>query len=159
MKKALAILSLGIFFLSACASGPAGHVAHTDEIGAHDYWARSALKGGNTAIYLFLYNQTAEADALIGASTDVAEAVEVHLSQMDANDVMSMTKQESVELPAQGEVEFAPGGYHFMVLGLKQDLKAGAEITLTLHFKHHADITLTVPVMDGTDTDGMDMNH
>lgn len=154
-KLAISLLSIGAVLLSACASGQAMH-AHPEEIGAHDYWARSAAKGNNTAVYLFLYNRSAEADALIGASTDAANSVEIHLSQMDANGVMSMTMQETVELPANGEVEFAPGGYHFMVLGLTRDLKAGDEISLTLHFQRHADLTLTVPVMDNAE---MDMNH
>ena len=61
---------------------------------------------------------------------------------------MEMIKQESVVLPADGEVEFKPGSYHVMLIGLKQDLKAGDEITLTLHFKNHEDITLTVPVLE-----------
>jgi len=41
-----------------------------------------------------------------------------------------------------------------MLIGLKQDLKTGDEITLTLHFKNHEDITLTVPILEAPNMDG-----
>ena len=52
------------------------------------------------------------------------------------------------------ELELKPGSYHIMLIGLKQDLNVGDHVTLTLHFKYHADITLTVPVQDTADMGG-----
>ena len=152
MKKILMLVLTGMLLLSAC-----GGKAGTD-IEAHDFWARSALKGGNGAAYMLLHNYSAEDDALIGASSDVAEAVEIHLSQMKADGTMEMLKQESIALPVDGEVELKPGGYHIMLIGLKQDLKAGAEFSVTLHFTNHEDIILTVPVMDAANMGGSGMD-
>jgi periplasmic copper chaperone A len=156
MKKILMFVWIGMFLLSACgATGEEG-----TGIEAHDPWARAASKGDNSAAYLLLHNHSANEDAVIGVSSDVATAVEIHLSQMKNDGTMEMTKQESVVLPADGEVEFKPGSYHIMLIGLKQDLKKGDKITLTLHFKNHEDITLTVPVLDAGDMggSGMDMD-
>jgi copper(I)-binding protein len=164
MKKYLMMLVLtGMLLLSAC-----GGMAATEEHGhdeaagtgieAHDAWARSALKDGNGAAYLLLHNHSTEDDALIGASSDVAGAVEIHLSQMKADGTMEMIKQESIAVPADGEVELKPGSYHVMLIGLKQDLKAGDEITVTLHFTTHEDITLTIPVMDAENMGGSGMD-
>jgi copper(I)-binding protein len=61
---------------------------------------------------------------------------------------MEMIKQESIPLLAGSELELKPGSYHIMLFGLKQELKVGDQIALTLHFKHHEDITLTVPVLE-----------
>ena len=164
MKRIMMMLVLaGTLLLSAC--GGSAIDSHTDadggtDVEAHDYWARAALKDGTSAVYMLLHNHTSADDAIIGASSDVAEAVEIHLSQMKADGTMEMIPQESIALPAEGEVEFKPGGYHVMLIGLKKDLNKGDQITVTLHFKNHADITLTVPVMDAESTggSGMDMH-
>ncbi len=157
MKKILLILVLaGNLLLSACTTND-GHTAGTD-IEAHDFWTRSALKDGNGAAYMLLHNQSNEDDALIGVSSEVAETVEIHLSQMKADGTMEMIKQESIALPVDAEVELKPGSYHVMLIGLKQDLKAGDEFSLTLHFKNHEDISLTIPVMDAEGMGGSGMD-
>jgi len=154
MKKLLMFAWMGMFLLSSCgAIGEEG-----TGIEAHDPWARAALKDGNGAAYLLLHNHSANEDAVIGVSSDVATAVEIHLSQMKADGTMEMIKQETVPLPADGEVEFKPGSYHIMLIGLKRDLNKGDKITLTLHFKNHEDITLTVPVLDAADMGGSGMD-
>lgn len=164
MKKIFAFVLAGALFLSACGGGMTqDEHGHEDGEGveAHDYWARAAMSGGNSAAYMLLHNHGAEADALISASSDVAEAVELHLSQMNADGTMEMIQQEKIDLPADGEVELKPGSYHVMLIGLKQDLMAGSEITITLTFEHAGEITLTVPVKDAAEMggEGMDGMH
>jgi copper(I)-binding protein len=156
MKKILLMLIFGTLLLTACATNDS-QMAGTD-IEVDNFWARSAMMGGNGAAYMLLQNRSNEDDALIGASSDVAEAVEIHLSQMKADGTMEMIQQESIALPADAEVELKPGSYHVMLIGLKQDLKAGDEFSLTLHFKNREDITLTIPVMDAANMGGSGMD-
>ena len=139
MKRVVTILALAAIFLSACGAG---------DIEAHEPWARAAMQGQNSAAYLMLHNHSSSADELIGVSSDIAEAVEVHLSQMGPNGEMQMIPQESVPLGAGEEVMFQPGGLHIMLIGLKQDLKTGDTFQVVLHFKTHADITLEVAVQE-----------
>jgi len=153
MKKILFVVLLAALALSACGQA----AAEVADVEAHEYWARSGMMGGNGAVYMQLHNHTATDDALVGASSDVAEAVEVHLSQMN-NGVMEMIPQEKIDLPADGEIELKPGSYHIMLIGLKQDLKAGDKISVTLHFQNHADITLEVPVEDAANMGGSGMD-
>ena len=40
-----------------------------------------------------------------------------------------------VVVPAKGKLEFKPGGYHVMLIGLKETLSEGKTFTLILHFK------------------------
>ena len=148
MKRVVTILALAAIFLSACGAG---------DIEAHEPWARAAQTGGNSAAYLMLHNHSSSADELLGASSDIAEAVEVHLSQMGPNGEMQMLPQESVPLAAGEEAMFQPGGLHIMLIGLKRDLKAGDSFQVVLHFKTHADITVEIPVQEMEGMDGM--NH
>lgn len=161
MKKIYAFVLAGALLLGACGGGmTGGEQEHVDGEGveAHDYWARAAMAGGNSAAYMLLHNHGTEDDALISASSDVADAVELHLSQMKADGTMEMVQQEKIDLPADGEVELKPGSYHVMFIGLKKDLMAGSEITLTLTFQKAGEITLTVPVKDAADMGGEGMD-
>lgn len=139
MKKGMIAILAGLFILSACGA--------KEGIEVRDAWARTSTQGMNSAVYFLIQNHNAGADELIGAASDVAEVVEVHESKMEG-DVMMMNRVEAVTLEPSAKVEFKPGGYHVMLIRLKQDLKAGDEITVTLQFRDSADITIKVPVKD-----------
>lgn len=140
MKKIVLLMMLGVMLLSACSSDHGG-------IGIHEAWARSAMSGETTGVYMIVHNHSDEDDVLIGAFTDIAGAAEIHLSEVN-NDVMTMTHIESIDFPAGSEVVFENGGYHIMLVGLKQDLHVGDEFALTLKFEHHGDQTVTVTVKE-----------
>jgi hypothetical protein len=68
---------------------------------------------------------------LVAASSPVAGVVEIHEMTMDGN-VMKMRAVPGVELPAGKTVELKPGGYHVMLMDLKQTLAAGSMVPVTL---------------------------
>ena len=116
-------------------------------VDVRDAWARPAAQGGNGAIYFIIENHSSETQEVIGVASDIAEAVEMHESKM-SGDVMEMHQLESVSLDPGAEVTFEPGGLHIMLVGLKQDLKVGDEVQVTLNFSNAQDIQVTVPVQD-----------
>ncbi len=61
---------------------------------------------------------------LIGVTTPVAGTAEVHEMKQEG-DIMRMRQVAKVDLPAGQTVEFKPGGYHLMLMDLKQALKPG----------------------------------
>jgi copper(I)-binding protein len=134
----VSILAL-LFLLSGCAAPAA------ESMGIREAWSRPASQGGNGAAYFVI--RLSEADELIGVSSDVAEAVEMHESKMNG-DVMEMHQLKSILLDAGEQVTFEPGGLHIMLIGLKQDLKVGDEFEITLHFKNGQDLNVNVPVRD-----------
>lgn len=97
------------------------------------------------AAYVSLMNHGGEGDVLVSVSTPAAAMAHLHKSEM-VNGVMKMEPVESLELPGQGVLEMKPGGYHIMLMGLKQPLKKGDEIDVTLHFEKAGDVTVKVPV-------------
>ena len=132
------VLILGVL-ISACG---AKNGIEVDEL-----WMRPVQQGENGAVYFVIHNHSSQADALTGISSDVAEATEIHESQMNA-DVMQMHPVQSLPLEPDAEVAFEPGGYHVMLVGVQKELKVGDEIQITLHFQKSGDLALTVPVSD-----------
>ena len=139
MKHVLLIVLGAVLLLSACKA--------TTGMEASQAWARPAMEGGNGAVYFLLQNHAAGSDELTGVSSDAAQAVEMHESKMEA-DVMQMRQVTSVPIEGKGSIQFAPGGYHVMLIGLNQELKAGDEIQVTLHFRENEDIVINVPVQE-----------
>lgn len=102
--------------------------------------------GSNSAAYLILRNTGSQDDRLLSASSDIAEAVELHISEIK-NDVMTMRQVEAVDLAAGQQVELKPGGLHIMLIGLKQSLQPGQTVSLTLKFERAGMITIQAEVM------------
>jgi copper(I)-binding protein len=139
MKIRVVILLAVILLLNACSAATGIEVSNP--------WARPALQDGNGAVYFLLQNHSAAGDELTGATSDVAQAVEIHESSMEG-DVMQMRQVISVLIGGKESIEFGPGGYHVMLIGLNQELKAGNEIQVTLQFKNQEDIQVAVPVQE-----------
>ncbi|HJS18426.1 MAG TPA: copper chaperone PCu(A)C [Anaerolineales bacterium] len=128
-----------VLILSAC--GASG------EVEAHQIWVRPTAQGENAAVYLTIHNHSATADELIGASSPVADVVEIHESKME-NDVVQMSMISSIPLGPDEEAILTPGGYHIMLIDINQELVLGEHIGLILHFKNHEDITVEVHIED-----------
>jgi len=164
MYRRIAFLSLLLVLaLSACSGGTAGSSIQID--GA---WVRAAamlggqnmnasdtstaggmshMGGANSAAYFVISNNGKEADRLIKAESDVASAVELHISEMK-DGVMSMHPVEGVEIAAGGQAELKPGSYHVMLIGIKRDLKPGEKVALKLHFEKAGAIDIEVEVRE-----------
>jgi len=101
--------------------------------------------GTSTAVYFVIANDGGSQDTLLGATTDVAISADIHQTKIE-NNVAQMLPISSLDIPANGKVEFNPGGYHLMLNGLRQDLKVGDSFKLNLQFKESGVITVDVTV-------------
>lgn len=100
------------------------------------------------AAYLTIENKGKTADKLTGASSPVAKSVEIHTMTMDGN-VMKMREVGQVEIKPSGKLEMKPGdGYHLMLMGLRQPLKAGDTFPMTLTFEKAGKAEVKVLVQD-----------
>lgn len=133
MKVLLALL-FSLFFIEGA-------------VKVEEAWVRQATEGTNTAAFMKIVNESSQADTLIGASSDIAEVVEVHESY-EENGMMGMREIEMAVIEAGATFELKPRGYHVMFISLLQTVMAGDEVTFTLHFKSGNDITVTAPVKE-----------
>lgn len=147
-RTASPILLLALtLLLSACgAAGSDGDITVGD--------VRAPIPAGpNGAVYMTLTNDSAAADQLTGAQTDVAESVELHETQM-ADGSMQMQQMDSIEIPADGQTVLEPGGRHVMLVGVDQDLTEGDTVTLTLSFANAGEQEVSAEVVPIGDHSG-----
>ncbi|MDQ0512854.1 copper chaperone PCu(A)C [Ancylobacter amanitiformis] len=98
-------------------------------------WARMTPAGAKVGGgYLSIENEGKEADTLVSVTAEAAGHVEIH--EMAVKDgIMTMRLlPDGIAIPAGGEVKLAPGGYHLMLMDLKQPLKEGDSFKGTLTF-------------------------
>ncbi len=98
-------------------------------------WSRATPAAAPVgAGYLALTNRGAQADRLIGGSTEVATRIEIHEMRMD-DGVMKMRElPDGLEVKPGVTVELKPGGYHLMLMGLKRGLREGERFKAQLTF-------------------------
>ena len=122
------------------------------EPGLHvrDPWTRESpmveLAG---AAYMVIHNNTDADDALVAASSPIAGVVELHLSSMDDEGMMSMNQVTEIPVPAHADAELKPGSYHLMLIDLLEPLTEGVEVELNLEFMTAEPQTVIAPVMAG----------
>lgn len=122
-----------------------------------DPWVR-ATRGAEdpsmTAAFMTLDNTGAGDVTLAGASSSVARRVELHeMAQVDGTMVMQEV-EGGIALPAGEGQLLQPGGYHVMLMGMKQELAPGDEVDLVLEFSDGSSRELTVPVKKFTEEEG-----
>ena len=152
MRKRAGALTLALFVVAALVAACGGSAAVPSGAGGFitfkDQWVRTAPADGTSAAYFTVTNGQLTADELTGASSPVAMSVGVHETTTDASGMMGMHQVAGVTIPAGGSVEFKPGSYHIMLMGLKQELKAGDQVELQITFKNSGTVRLVAGVRE-----------
>lgn len=137
MKKTLSFL-----FALALAGGAAAQTT------VKDAWVRGTVPQ-QKATGMFATVTSAQGGKLVAASSPAAGVVEVHEMSMEGT-TMKMRAVPSLALPAGKPVELKPGGYHVMLMDLKQQLKDGDTVDVTLVVEgasgQRENVALKVPV-------------
>lgn len=146
-----------------------GLMAQNPAVVAHDAWVRMpAPSKTETAAYMVLENHGSQPRAVVSASSDAADKVEMHQMKMAkpksdmsmdqsmgsssadmsmnkpaGQSMMVMTPVSKIEIPANGKTTLAPNGLHLMIFGLKTRPALGDKINVTLKL----DDGTTVPVV------------
>ena len=101
---------------------------------------------GRSGAGYFTLTNDGGADALLDVEADYPKVM-LHKSMMK-DGVMTMEHQMRVVVPPQGEIEFAPGGYHVMFMGLKEGWGVGDDIKATLIFEKSGSLEVTFKVIE-----------
>ncbi len=132
------------------------------QVTVKDPWVRATVSA-QKATGAFMQITSAQDARLVEASSPVAGVVEVHEMVME-KDVMKMRAVKGLDLPAGKTVELKPGGYHVMLMDLKQQMKEGTTVPVTLVVegkdKKRSTIEIKAPVKPLTSSGNMGgMDH
>lgn len=94
----------------------------------------------------FMTIVSSEPTALVAAASPLAGKVEIHEMRMDGS-VMRMRRVDEIALPAGKPVDLNPGGYHIMLMELREQLREGAKVPLTLKIRNGNGAMSEVAVM------------
>jgi copper(I)-binding protein len=139
VKRIAAVLALGIALtLSGCAP--------TEDVTISNPWVRASEYsdhvGGMTGVFMEITNNKSEPVTLVGGAAKLANLVEIHEMAM-IGDELKMQKLENGLVIQPGETAVLEmGGYHVMLMDLKQAILAGDVVSLTLDFEGAEDIQL-----------------
>lgn len=101
-----------------------------------DAWVRGTV-AQQKATGAFMRLTASQAARLVSAESPAAGVVEIHEMAMD-KDVMKMRAVPGLDLAAGRTIELKPGSHHMMLLDLKQAVKAGDTVAITLVFEDAA---------------------
>jgi Uncharacterized protein conserved in bacteria len=139
-SRAPALVAGAFLFLSALPALAAGHVYATGG------WLRllpGKLPAGG---YFHLYNDTDQALTLVGATSPDYGDVMLHRS-IESGGQSRMVMVKRVRVPAHGQLRFAPGGYHLMLMQAKKKLSVGDSVPLFLRFANGDIMPVPLAVM------------
>jgi periplasmic copper chaperone A len=148
------IVEIGVALLLTLAAllfvGLTVWAAETGQIDVAAAWARPTVGQGRvSAAYMTIANKGDADDLLKSASSPKAKSVELHQTTMTADGVMQMRKvEDGLPVEAGASLVLAPGGTHFMLLGLEDALEVGEDLIVTLEFAKAGLVDVVVPVSE-----------
>lgn len=122
LRPMLLALPLMLSVAAVQAQAPAASV--------QDAWVRGTV-AQQKASGAFMTITSPVAGRLVSASSPVAGVTEIHEMAMDGP-IMRMRAVDGLDLPAGKAVQLKPGGYHVMLMDLKQPLQPGQTVPITL---------------------------
>jgi copper(I)-binding protein len=142
--------SWGIALLLVLAqAGVAGAHSHEKgDIQVRHPWSRATAPGAKVAVgYMEIRNRGTQPDRLLAASTPLAERVEMHVTQQEA-EVMRMRQVKDFEIRARERITLRPGGAHLMLVDITRPLQKGERFPVTLRFERAGELQIEVEVQD-----------
>jgi len=137
---------LAALLLPACFANAHEYTVGELEI-AHPWSQELPPNAPTVAAYFMIHNNGKTADRLLSVDSPISAVAELHEHVMQG-DLMKMQQVPSVDIPAGGNVMFAPMAYHVMLVNLKDRslLSDGKRFPLTMHFEKAGDVTVEVSV-------------
>lgn len=138
------VFRASVCLFAVCTPALADQAAST--VTAADPYVRLVPAGSEqTGAYAILRNGDRSDHALVRASSPAARVVELH-TVIDENGVKKMRPVPKMDVKAGAETQLKPGGLHIMLIGLKEPLKEGVEVPITLTFEDGSEIAVKAPV-------------
>ncbi|WP_426416045.1 copper chaperone PCu(A)C [Aestuariirhabdus sp. LZHN29] len=139
---------LSTFFLLL--SSLSFQVSAASDLVVSEGWVRATPPGApNSAAYMKISNLSSTPMVLVAARTLIANRVELHQSKMEMGMMKMEHQDQGLAIAPKSTLELKPGGYHVMLMGIKEPLKQGEQVMLILEFGNGELRELLLPVATG----------
>jgi copper(I)-binding protein len=147
MRSIVQTFASVLFVATLCVAPACAQEIKAGDLVITQAWTRATPNGAKIGGgYLTIENKGSAPDRLIGGSTDAAAKLEVHEMAM-ADGVMKMRPLDSgLTIDPGKTVKLAPGGYHLMMFDLKNPLKQGDAVPVTLKFEKAGEVKVSLSV-------------
>lgn len=108
-------------------------------------WVQLPAVPGRPGAAYFTLHSNHDPARLVSISSSRIDRIELHDSRME-DGVMRMRPLEDKAFPANGILEFKPGGKHAMLFGIDPTVKAGERLPLTFTFDPMPPVTIEAEV-------------
>ncbi|HUI31373.1 MAG TPA: copper chaperone PCu(A)C [Candidatus Acidoferrales bacterium] len=141
-RRTIPLLIFGLLWLAA-----SGFQHPASAVKVEDAYVRPVAKGMTSAGYFRISNSSDIPDTLYDVKADFAEMAQLHESYRE-NGLVGMRRVEFVVVPADSSIEFEPGGYHIMLMSVKENLKIGMKLRFKLFFKQNGTVEVDAVVKE-----------
>jgi len=97
-------------------------------------WMRPAPETFNTAFYCTVINNNNKSDTLYRAASDISDDVEIH-ETYKKDGMTGMRHVNQLVIAPFDSLIFKPGGYHIMLMNLKENAEINKLKKISLFFK------------------------
>jgi periplasmic copper chaperone A len=144
MKKILLACSAALFSASVLAAGNKPLAA--DDISVKTPDIKVVTTDATSAeVFMELDNSSTRPCILIAANSPVAVQTQLH-ETITKHGKSEMDQVKTIVIKPHGDKELKLGGFHVMLMGLKQPLKLGDNVPVTLIFADGSSLQVTAPV-------------
>jgi copper(I)-binding protein len=143
--KSMFTLSFAALALTAATPLFAAGTA-ADNVTASDPYVRMVPPGQKvTGAFVVLKNADDKDHKVVKAESPAANATELH-THVNEGGMMKMRPVKDFEIKAKGETVLKPGSLHIMLIDLKQQLKEGDNVAISVTFEDGSSKKIEAPV-------------
>jgi copper(I)-binding protein len=119
---------------------------------AHDMvvsqaWSRATPKGSQVAGgYLTIENRSGHSDRLLSAISATAGKVEIHTMKLQDGVMTMRLAEDGLRIASDSFLMLAPGSQHLMFIGLREPLKEGMQLPVSLFFERAGTVEAVLDV-------------
>jgi copper(I)-binding protein len=131
--------------LSLAAGLALATAASAADLRVTDAWIRLLPGGAPSGGYFTVHNDSGIPVELVGVRSPDFRDVMMHRTEIAGGNAR-MEPVARASVPAHGELRFAPGGYHLMLMQPSAGVKVGGEATVVLSFGGGRTLSARFPV-------------
>lgn len=159
LRAFMTVASLSVLALSGCsaadqstnAGDSSASVSASSEgaLSISQPWIKAA-ENGMTAAFGTVTNNSDQPVKITGATTDISDDVQLHVTEIDPNTGTSQMKEatDGFTIEPGASHELAPGGDHIMLMNVGCSLKTGNNAEITVKLEDGSSQTFTFEVRD-----------